>query len=146
MSLQVTATKHRYFAAQHPCGHKTAARPASGLHGSPDAGNPPRRSVTSLAPIADENPRVLPGVVGFELGVLTIEPESMEFGLVSEVVVEQLLQEVRAAEIVHIDETLVPSGCSDVAVGGGDCAHSRIGERAKGQLVALIGEAFLVGW
>jgi transposase len=41
--------------------------------------------------------------LGLELGVATIERCVHEFGLASEPIVEQLVQDVRAADIVHID-------------------------------------------
>jgi hypothetical protein len=69
--------------------------------------------------------------------------------LVSEAVVEQLLEEVHTVEIVHIDET--PWYQSAVlmwlwvAVTARTVVY-RIGGRAKDQLVALIGETFLVSW
>jgi len=63
-------------------------------------------------------------------------------------VVEQLIEEVRAAEIIHIDETpWYQSGVLVwlwVVVSAGAVVY-RIGGRGKDQLVALIGEAFL-GW
>jgi hypothetical protein len=40
-----------------------------------------------------------------ELGVATIERCIHEFGLASQPVVEQLIEDVRAAKIVHLDET-----------------------------------------
>src|SRR5208283_398086 len=43
--------------------------------------------------------------LGLELGAATINRCVHEFGLASEPVVEQLIQDVRAAEIVHLDET-----------------------------------------
>ena len=86
--------------------------------------------------------------LGLELGVATIERCIHEFGLASEPVVEQLIQEVRAAEIVHIDETpwyqkgdlrwmwVMATATTTVF---------HIGSRRKEELTALIGEAFL-GW
>jgi transposase-like protein len=43
--------------------------------------------------------------LGLELGTATVERCIHEFGLASEPVVEQLAQEIRAADIVHVDET-----------------------------------------
>ncbi len=43
--------------------------------------------------------------LGLELGTATIDRCIHEFGLASEPVVERLLEEVRTAEIVHLDET-----------------------------------------
>ena len=72
----------------------------------------------------------------------------MAIGLASEPVVEQLIQEFRAAEIVHVDETpwhqkgklrwmWVASTALETIF--------RIGSRCKEELIELIGEAFL-GW
>lgn len=165
MSLQVTATKHSYFAALCPCGHETVACPARGLSSQVDGRKRNlqmnercmvgpmlatfiaalslrlRLSRTKIQEFLDE-------WLGFELGVATIERCIHEFGLASEPVVEQLIEEVRAAEIVHIDET--PWYQSAVltwlwvAVTARTVVY-RIGGRGKDQLVALIGEAFL-GW
>ncbi len=51
-----------------------------------------------------------------ELGVATIERCIHEFGPASEPVVEQLIEDVRAAEIVHLDER--PPGISGTSCGG----------------------------
>jgi len=83
-----------------------------------------------------------------ELGVATIERCIHEFGLASEPVVEQLIEDVRAAEIVHLDETpWHQRGVLRwmwVAVTAATTVY-RIGSRRKEELTALIGEAFL-GW
>ena len=86
--------------------------------------------------------------LGLELGMATIERCIHEFGLASEPVVEQLIQDVRAAEIVHLDETpWYQRGDLRwmwVAVTATTTVF-RIGSRRKEELTALIGEAFL-GW
>jgi len=71
-----------------------------------------------------------------------------EFGLASEPVVEQLIQEVRGADIVHLDET--PwyqkencAGCGWRRPRSRPFSASAAAERRK--LIELIGEAFL-GW
>ena len=86
--------------------------------------------------------------LGLELGAATINRRVHELGLASEPVVEQLLQAVRTAEIVHIDETpwyekgkLRWMGVATSAL----ATIFRIGSRRKEELTALIGEAFL-GW
>ena len=86
--------------------------------------------------------------LGLELGTATINRCVHEFGLASEPVVEKLIEEVKAAEIVHLDETpwyqrgalmwMWVAVTATVVV-------FRIGSRRKEELAALIGEAFL-GW
>jgi hypothetical protein len=86
--------------------------------------------------------------LGLELGAATINRCVHEFGLASEPVVEQLIGEVRAAEIVHLDETpwhekgkLRWMWVASTAL----ATIFRVGSRRKEELTALIGEAFL-GW
>ena len=43
--------------------------------------------------------------LGLELGAATINRCIHEFGRASEPVVEELIEEVRASEVVHLDET-----------------------------------------
>ena len=83
-----------------------------------------------------------------ELGVATIERCIHEFGLASEPVVEQLIEDVRAAEIVHLDETPWYQKGSLRWMWVATTALAtvfHIGSRRKQELTALIGEAFL-GW
>ncbi len=86
--------------------------------------------------------------LALELGTATIERCIHEFGLASEPVVEQLIEDVRAAEIVHLDETpWYQRGALRwmwVAATAVTIVY-RIGSRRKEELAALIGEAFL-GW
>src|SRR5208337_4821023 len=83
-----------------------------------------------------------------ELGVATIERCIHEFGLASEPVVERPIEDVRAAEIVHLDETpWYQRGVllwMWVAVTAATIVY-RIGSRRKDERAALIGDAFL-GW
>ena len=121
MSLQVTATKHVYFAVRCLCGHDNVARPGVG----------PRSEIE-----------------GRRRNLQLSERCIHEFGLASEPVVEQLIEDVRAAEIVHVDETpwyqkgdlrwmwVLVTATTTVF---------HIGSRRKEELTALIGEAFL-GW
>ena len=165
MSLQVTATKHVYFAVRCPCGHETVARPGVGLR-SDIQGRKRNLKMSErclvgpmlAAFIAALSLRLrisrskiqefLRDWLGLELGVATIERCIHEFGLASEPVVEQLIQDVRAADIVHIDETpwyqkgdLRWMWVATTAL----ATVFRIGSRRKEELTALIGEAFL-GW
>ena len=86
--------------------------------------------------------------LGLELGVATIERCIHEFGLASEPIVEQLIQDVRAADIVHIDETPWYQGGDLRWMWVATTAMTtvfRIASRRKEELTALIGDAFL-GW
>jgi hypothetical protein len=165
MSLQVAATKHVYFAVRCPCGHETVCRPGVG----------PRSEIEGRRRNLQMSERCLVGPMlatfiaalsvrfrlsrakiqeflldwlGLELGAATLNRCIHEFGLASEPVVEQLLQEVRAAEIVHLDETpwhekgkLRWMWVATTAL----ATIFRVGSRRKEELTALIGDAFL-GW
>lgn len=165
MSLHVAATKHCYLAIRCDCGHETIARPATGLCSHVEGR---RRDLLmserclvgpmlatfiaalslrfrlSRAKIAE----FLADWLGVELGIATIERCIHEFGLASEPVVEQLIEDVRAAEIVHLDETPWYQKASLlwlwVAVTATTIVY-RIGSRKHCELAALIGDAFL-GW
>ena len=165
MSVQVTATKHVYFAVRCPCGHETVARPGVGLCSEIEG----RRRDLQMSERCLVGPMLATLIaalsvrfllsrrkiqeflldwLGLELGAATINRCVHEFGLASEPVVEQLIQDVRAAEIVHLDETpwyqkgklrwmwVATSALATIF---------RIGSRRKEELTELIGEAFL-GW
>ena len=123
MSLQVTASKHIYFAARCSCGRDNVERPGVGLRSDIEGR---RRNLlmserclvgpvlaTFIAALSlrfrmshNKIREFLHDWLGLELGVATIERCIHEFGLASEkAIVEQLIQDVRAADIVHIDET-----------------------------------------
>ncbi|MGO9740888.1 MAG: IS66 family transposase [Roseiarcus sp.] len=165
MSLQITATKHVYFAVRCPCGHETVSRPGVGLSSQIEGRRrnlqmsercligPTLATFIALLSVRFRLSRrkiqefLLDGL-GLELGAATIERCVHEFGLASEPVVEQLIQDVRAAEIVHFDETpwyqkgkLRWMWVATTAL----ATIFRIGSRRKEELTALIGEAFL-GW
>ena len=165
MSLQVTATKHVYFAVRCPCGRDNVARPGVGLRSDIEGR---RRNLqmterclvgpmlaTFIAALSlrfrlsrSKIQEFLGDWLGLELGTATIERCIHEFGRASEPVVEQLIEEVRAAEIVHVDETpwyqkgelrwmwVLVTATTTVF---------HIGSRRKEELTALIGDAFL-GW
>ncbi len=165
MSLQVTATKHAYFAVRCPCGHETVARPGVGRRSEIEG----RRRNLQLSERCLVGPMLatfiaalslrfrlsrgkiqefLDDWLGLELGPATIERCVHEFGSASEPVVEQLIEEVRAAEIVHVDETpwyqrgkLRWMWVATTAL----ATVFHIGSRRKEELTTLIGEAFL-GW
>ena len=165
MSLQVTATKHLYFAVRCLCGHETIVRPGVGARSEIEGR---RRNLqlserclvgpmltTFIAALAlrfrlsrRKIQEFLHDWLGLELGAATIERCVHESGLASEPVVEQLVRDVRAAEILHIDETpwyqkgdlrwmwVMVTATTTVF---------HIGSRRKEELTTLIGEAFL-GW
>ena len=165
MALQVTATKHVYFAVRCPCGHDNVARPGVGLRSQIEGRRrnlqmserclvgPMLATFIAALSLRFRLPRrkiqeLLHDWLALELGVATIERCVHEFGLASEPVVEQLIEEVRAAEIVHLDETpWYQRGVLRwmwVAVTAVTTVH-HIGSRRKEELTRLIGEPFL-GW
>ena len=120
MSLQVTAAKHVYFALRCPCGHETVARPGVGPRSEIEG----RRRNLQLSERCLVGPMLATFIaalsvrfrlsrrkiqeflldwLGLELGAATVNRCVHEFGLASEPVVEHLIQEVRAADIVHLD-------------------------------------------
>src|SRR5271156_336306 len=165
MALQVTATKHVYFAVRCPCGHRSIARPGVGSRSDIEG----RRRNLQMSECCLVGPMLATFIaalslrfrlsrrkiqeflgdwLNLELGVATIERCIHEFGLASEPVVEQLIQEVRAADIVHLDETpwyqrgvLRWMWVATTAM----TTIFRIASRRKEELTALIGDAFL-GW
>jgi transposase len=165
MALQVTATKHVYFAVRCSCGHETVERPGVGLRSEIEG----RRRNLQMSERCLVGPMLATFIaalslrlrlsrrkiqeflhdwLALELGVATIERCVHEFGLASEPVVERLIEDVRAAQIVHLDETpwYQRGGLRWlwVAVTAATIVY-RIGSRRKEELTALIGEAFL-GW
>jgi hypothetical protein len=165
MSLQVTATKHVYFAVRCQCGHETVCRPGVGRRSEIDG----RRRDLQMTERCLVGPMLATFIAALsvrfrlsrrkiqeflldwlrlELGAATINRCIHEFGLASEPVVEELIEEVRAAEIVHLDETpwhekgkLRWMWVASTAL----ATIFRVGSRRKEELTALIGDAFL-GW
>ena len=164
-TLKIEATKHVYFAARCRCGHESVERPGVGARSHVEGR---KRDLTSserclvgpmlCAFIAALSLRFrlsrrkiqefLDDWLGLELSVATIERCVHEFGLASEPVVEKLIEEVKTAEIVHLDETpwrqrgvLMWMWVAVTAT----AVVFHIGSRRKEELAALIGEAFL-GW
>ena len=165
MALQVTATRHSYFAVRCPCGHDNVERPRVGLSSLIEGRKRNLRMserclvgpmlATFIAALSlrcrlsrRKIQEFLRDWLDLELGVATIERCIHEFGLASEPVVVRLIEDVRAAEIVHLDETpWYQRGVllwMWVAVTAATIVY-RIGSRRKEELAALIGDAFL-GW
>jgi transposase len=165
MALQVTATRHSYFAVRCSCGHDNVERPRIGLSSSIEG----RKRNLALSERCLVGPMLATFIaalslrcrlsrrkiqeflrdwLNLELSTATIERCIHEFGLASQPVVEQLIEDVRAAEIVHLDETpWYQRGVllwMWVAVTATTIVY-RIGSRRKEELAALIGDAFL-GW
>jgi hypothetical protein len=165
MSVQVTATKHVYFAVSCPCGRDNVERPRVGACSEIEG----RRRNLQMSERCLVGPMLAAFIaslsirfrlsrrkiqeflldwLGLELGAATINRCVHEFGLASEPVVEQLIQDMRAAQIVHIDETpwyqkgdLRWMWVTTTAL----ATIFRIGSRRKEELTTLIGESFL-GW
>jgi len=165
MSIQVTATRHSYFAVRCPCGHDNVERPRIGLSSLIEGRKRNLRMserclvgpmlATFIAALSlrcrlsrRKIQEFLRDWLNLELSTATIERCVHEFGLASEPVVERLVEDVRAAQIVHLDETpWYQRGVllwMWVAVTATTIVY-RIGSRRKEELTALIGDAFL-GW
>jgi IS1 family transposase len=165
MALQLNAVQHRYFAAWCDCGHETIAAPGVGLCSAVEG----RKRDLQMSERCLVGPMLATFIaalslrlrlsrlkiaeflrdwLGLELGVATINRCIHEFGRAREPVVEDLIEEVRAAGLVHLDETpWYQRGALLwlwVAVTASTVIY-RIGSRRKQDLVALVGEAFL-GW
>ena len=165
MTLQIDAARHRYFVSRCACGHETIARPGTGRC-SEIAGRRRNLQLTERCLIGpmlasfiavlslrfrlsrQKIQEFLADWLGLELGTASIDRCIREFGLACEPVVEDLIEDIRAAEVVHLDETpWYQRGALLwlwVAVSATTVVF-RIGSRAREELTALIGEAFL-GW
>ena len=165
MALQISAAKHRYFASRCTCGHETVARPGTGRCSEIEGRRrnlqlterclvgPALASFIAILSIRfrlswQKIQEFLDDWLGLELGTASIDRCIREFGLACEPVVEDLVAEIRSAEVVHLDETpWYQRGALLwlwVAVSATTVVF-HIGSRAKHELSALIGEAFL-GW
>jgi len=165
MALRISAARHRYFAGRCACGHETIARPGTGRCSEIEGRRrnlqlterclvgPALASFIAILSVRFRLSRqkiqeFLDDWLGLELGTASIDRCIREFGLACEPVVEELIEEIRCAEVVHLDETpWYQRGALLwlwVAVSA-TAVVFRIGSRAKQELTALIGEAFL-GW
>jgi hypothetical protein len=165
MELRICARMHRYWVARCDCGRETIALPGTGACSTIEG----RRRNLRLSERGLIGPQLAAFIaalsiryrlsrtkiaeflrdwLGLELGAATIERCVHEFGLACEPVVKDLTAELRAAGLVHLDETpwyekgvlrwlWVASSAMAVVF--------RIGTRAKDELSELIGEAYL-GW
>jgi transposase len=165
MALQISAAKHRYFVSRCTCGHETVARPGTGRCSEIEGRRrnlqltercllgPALASFIAILSIRFRLSRqkiqeFVDDWLGLELGTASIDRCIREFGLACEPVVEELVEEIRSAEVVHLDETpWYQRGALLwlwVAVSA-TAVVFHIASRAKHELTALIGEAFL-GW
>ena len=138
----------RYGAAFR--GRRPQAEPANerALPWSARCWHPSSGAVASLAALRQKIRGFLLDWLGLEPGVATINRCIHAFGLASAPVVEELVQEVRAAGIVHLDATPWYQAGNFLWLWGAVRVSTvvlRIASRRKEELVALIGEAFL-GW
>jgi hypothetical protein len=165
MALQINAARHRYFASRCTCGHETVARPGTGRCSVIEGRRrnlqlterclvgPALASFIAILSVRFRLSRqkiqeFLDDWLDFELGTASIDRCIREFGLACEPVAEELIEEIRRAEVVHLDETpWYQRGTLLwlwVAVSATTVVF-HIGSRARQELTALIGEAFL-GW
>jgi transposase len=165
MALRIGAARHRYFVGRCACGHETIARPGTGrcseiegrrrnlqltercLVGPALAGFIAKLSVRFRLS-RQKIQEFLADWLGLELGTASIDRCIREFGLACEPVVEELVAEIRGAEVVHLDETPWYQRGALLWLWVAVTATAvvfRIRSRAKQGLTALIGEAFL-GW
>ncbi len=163
--LCVRAEKHSYFEVTCVCGHKTVAHPGEGLRSHYEGrkrdlqlserclvGPMLAVFIAALALRCHMSRRKIQAFLldwlGLELGKATINRCIHELGLASEPVVEDLIEEVQAADIVHVDETpwfQRKALCWLWVVVTAQTVVYRIGDRSRATLVSLIGDAF-VGW
>lgn len=164
-ALRITCLKHRYFVGRCACGCETVARPGSGST-SEIEGRKRNLELTerclvgpmlaTLIAALSLRHRLSRGKIreflrdwlGLELGAATIERCIHEFGLACEPVVEELLAELRSADLVQVDETPWYQGTLTRwlwLVVSATMVVFHVGSRAREELTALIGESFL-GW
>jgi len=164
--LRVVCTLHRYWTVTCPaCQAATTIQPGEGAASSVEGRKRDLRLTercligprlaTFIAALSLEGRMsrlricvFLQEWLGLEVSVGTINRCIHEFGLASEPVAEKLLEEVRQADLVHIDETPWYQSARFLwlwVVVGAITVLFHIGRRTKDELVFLIGEAFL-GW
>jgi transposase len=122
MALRISAAKHRYFASRCTCGHETVARPSTGRCSEIEGRRrnlqlterclvgPALASFIAILSVRFRLSRqkiqeFLDDWLGLELGTASIDRCIREFGLACEPVAEDLVEEIRSAEVVHLDET-----------------------------------------
>jgi transposase len=163
--VEVICTLHLYYCATCDCGHHTKAKPLRGYVSAVEGRSRDLRIqeyglvgpmlATFIASLAVRYRMSRPKIrellndwLSVELSVGTIDRCIREVGIACSPVVEELIEELQSAEIIHIDETpwyekgkfrwLWVAITSTIAV-------YHIGSRRKEELLHLITDAFL-GW
>jgi transposase len=163
--IEVQCTLHRYYQATCACGHHTKEKPLFGYVSVVEGrsrdlclqeyGLVGPMLATFIASLAVRYRMSRPKIrellndwVGVSLCVGTIDKCIREVGIACSPVVEELIEELQSAEIIHLDETpwyekgkyrwLWVAITSTIAV-------YHIGSRRKEELLRLVTEAF-VGW
>ncbi|OYD86499.1 transposase [Nostoc sp. 'Peltigera membranacea cyanobiont' 213] len=163
--IEVKCTLHHYYQATCGCGHQTKAKPQIGYVSVVEGrsrdlclqeyGLVGSMLATFIASLAVRYRMSRPKIkellndwVGVSLSVGTIDRCIREVGIACSPVVEELIEELQSAEIIHLDETpwyekgkyrwLWVAITNTIAV-------FHIGSRRKEELLHLISEAF-VGW
>lgn len=163
--IEVRCTLHHYYQATCACGHHTKIKPESGYISVVEGrsrdlclqeyGLVGPMLATFIASLAVRyrmsRPKIrelLDDWVGVSLSVGTIDRCIREVGIACSPVVEELIEELQSAEIIHLDETpwyekgkyrwLWVAITNTIAV-------YHIGSRRKEELLHLVSEAF-VGW
>eukprot|EP01033_Poteriospumella_lacustris_P018870 gene18870-13607_t len=163
--VRVACVKHRYFAVACPCGAKTAARPRTGgvsiLEGRKQQLRPSEAGLvgpgltTFIAALAVRYRMSRAKICEFlatwldvRLSVGSIDRCIREAGLACEPIVDGLIEDLRAAGVIHADETPWPQQgqkkirwlwvalCSTTAI-------YQIASREAETIRDLIGEAFM---
>jgi transposase len=163
--IEIVCTLHHYYQATCSCGHHTVSKPQVGFVSVVEGrskdlclqeyGLVGPMLATFIASLAVRyrisRPKIrelLDDWVGVSLSVGTIDRCIREVGIACSPVVEELIEELQSAEIIHLDETpwyekgkyrwLWVAITSTIAV-------FHIGSRRKEELLRLISHAF-VGW
>ena len=163
--IGVTCRLHRYFAIRCSCGHETASAPGFGAT-SKIEGRCRNLTLTERCLVGPTLATFIAGLsvrfrmsrglveeflhdwLGLDLAKGTICRCIREVGLACEPVADELLTEIRASELLHLDETpWYQKGALRWlwVVTNATIAVFHIGTREKAELLELIGESFL-GW
>ena len=163
--IRLACVLHRYAVVGCACGHETAAAPGAGALSFQDGRQrqlllsehsligPDLASFIVALSIRHHQSRArirefLGTWFGVALSIGTIDRCIREVGVACEPLVEELLEEVRGAGVIHADETPWKQGTLGLwlwVVVTTTTAVFHIGSRRHEEIKSLIGEAFL-GW
>jgi transposase len=163
--IRISCVLHRYEVVRCLCGQETAASPGTGALSFQDGRTrqlllsehsligPDLASFIATLALRHHQSRArirefLLSWFDMPLAVGTIDRGSREIGVACEPIVEDLLQEVRAAGVLHADETPWKQAGVGLWLWVVLCATTavfHIGSRRHEEIKALIGEAIL-GW